>query len=958
MWKNKVTITALVSCFLLFANAVLAQDEGSLSGTITDAESGDALIGANVLLEDLGVGSSTDAEGNYLIESIPAGTYVVSIEYVGYSSETTEVSIAAGEETQLDIELASDVLGLDQLLVTARGTSSARREIGTSLTSIDPAELEGGPIQSMSELLQGRAAGMNIQLGGGKVGQQHTIVMRGAASISQSNEPVIYVDGVRIDNSRSSGITTTTAGVTWSGLDDINPEDIERIEVVRGASAATLYGTEASSGVIQIFTKQGRDGAPEFTFRSRGGISHTPRSYWDVSAYSDWFYDNQVRTGGLHSQYLSVSGGFEDFRYYASGTIRNETGVVPSSAEDYGALRLNMGFDATDNLSIDLNTSYSDRSVQHVPDANNTVGLTINGLMGGPAGQFMATDDVSNVETFQEGNRFNTSLQLEHNPTDIFNHRLTFGYETTDQDQHQLFPYAGTAVWEEGYRTNYRRAVRNINFDYIATVGFTPTDWLRSNTSAGFQIYDTESGSSSVIGDGFPLIGLEVVGAAIDISGTESRFNERSAGFFIEQQFGFNERFYMTLGARADGHSAFGDDVEYQLYPKVDLSYMLSESGFWPEQIGTFRLRAAYGTAGQQPGAFTAVRTWSPTAAIDGQPAVTPGNIGNPELSPEVAHEYEAGFDASVWRDLVNVDFTYYYQRTEDALYDFRYPPSEGFTATQLENVGEIVNQGLEVSVDARILNFDNFTWEANAGFGYNENEVTDLGGAAPTTVQWRQQIREGYPVGSYFGDHLVEVDGEVGQASELLADADGNLPEGWDYLGSPIPEHTLQVGSNFTMGSNWSARFMFDYQGGHHLYSSTMRWMMNSSHAIEDGQGIAEPGPVANLCREDDDPVVQANCNRTSLLSQGDFTYPADILRLREMSITYELPTQLINQIGLNRARFTVSGRNLLRWQEYPGLEAEANYRGDLSDSAIRRQIFFDTPIPRQFLASLSVDF
>lgn len=958
MWKNSVTLLAVLCCYLFFANTALAQNEGSLTGSITDDETDEPLVGVSLFIDELGLGTSSDTEGEFEIQNIPEGTYELSLDYIGYESATHQITIESGEQTELHFTMTADVLGLDQLLVTARGTSSARREIGTSLTSIEPAELEGGPIQSMSQLLQGRAAGMNIQLGGGKVGQQHTIVMRGAASLSQSNEPVIYVDGVRIDNSRSSGVTTTTAGVTWSGLDDINPEDIERIEVVRGASAATLYGTEASSGVIQIFTKQGEETAPQFTFRSRAGVSHTPRSYWDVSAYSDWFYDNQVRTGSLHSQYLSVRGGLNNFRYYASGTLRGESGVVPSSAEDYGALRVNMDLDATDDLTFSLNTSYSDRSVQHVPDANNTVGLTINGLMGGPAGQFMATDDVSNVETFQEGNRFTSSLQIEHDPEGIFNHRATLGYETTDQDQHQLFPYGGTAVFDDGYRTNYRRHVTNMNLDYIASVGFSPAEWLRSNTSAGFQFYDTDTGYSSVIGDGFPMVGLEVVGAAIDVSGTESRFRERSAGFFVEQQFGIQEQLYVTLGARADGHSAFGEDVEYQIYPKVDMSYILSESGFWPDQLGTFRLRAAYGTAGQQPGAFTAVRTWAPVAAVDAEPAVTTSNLGNPELSPEVSHEYEAGFDASFLSDLINLDFTYYYQRTEDALYNYRYPPSEGFAATQLENVGEIVNKGYEISLDAQLLSFDNFSWNANAGYGYNDNEVTSLGGGAPTTVQWRQQIREGFPVGSYFGDHLVEVDGEVGQASELLQDEDGNLPDDWDYMGSPIPKHSLQVGSDFTMGESWSARFMLDYQGGHHLYSSSMRWMMNASHAIEDGQGIAEPGPVANLCREDDDPVVQANCDRGSLLSQADFTYPADILRLREASITYELPTDLINQIGMSRARFTLSGRNLFRIQEYPGLEAEANYRGDLSDSAVRRQVFFDTPIPRQFIGTLSVDF
>ncbi len=961
MLKFNGTFLMAICSLLLFANIAIAQDEGSLSGVVTDEEDGEPLIGVNVLIEELEIGSSSEMDGSYMIEDIPAGTYQVSVEYVGYVGESFEITIDAGQDKQLDLELAPDVLGLDQVLVTARGATSARREIGSSMSSIEPEELQGGPIQSMSELLQGRAAGMNIQLGGGKVGQQHTIVMRGAASLSQSNEPVIYVDGVRIDNSRSSGVGTTTSGVTWSGLDDINPEDIENIEVIRGASAATLYGTEAASGVLNITTNRGEEGDPQFTFRTRAGLSHSPRSHWDASVYGDWFYDEHVRTGANHSQYLSARGGLENLRYYASATIRGESGVVPNSNEDYAALRANLEVDPSDDLTVALNTSYSDRSVQHVPDANNTVGLTINGLMGGPDGQFMPTENTTNVETFQEGNRFNASLDFNHNPSGVFSQQLTLGYETTDQDQHQYYPWGQVDVFPEGFKTNYRRQATNLNFDYIARIDYSPTDWLRLNTATGFQYYDTQTGSSTAQGDDFIFEDLSVVSAAITTEGNESRFRERSAGFFMEQQLGFQDRFYVTLGARADGHSAFGEDVEYQLYPKVDMSYMVSDSDFWPDDdLATLRLRAAYGTAGQQPGAFTAIRTWNPVSAADAQPAATTQNLGNPELSPEVSHEYEAGADVTLLNDMISLDFTYYYQRTEDALYDFQNPPSQGFNTPQLENIGEVINEGVELSLDAQVMNYENFTWNVNGAFGYNDNKITDLGGAAETDVQWLQDIREGYPVGAFFGDHIIEKDGDVGQASELLADEDGNLPEGWDYLGTPIPTHTLQAGSDFSIGSNWSARFMFDYSGGNHLQSSSMRWMMNSLHDVteESGQGIADPGPVATICREDDDPVVQANCERSSTLAQGDFAYPADFIKLREVSVTYDLPVDLVNRLGMDRARFTLSGRNLWRWQEYPGLEAEANYRGDLSDSAIRNQIFFDTPIPQQFIGTLSVDF
>jgi TonB-dependent starch-binding outer membrane protein SusC len=952
--KTFVTLLGTLVLGLVFsAQGVFAQT-GTMSGIVTDRATGEALPGSNILIRELETGAATDVDGRYEISNIPAGTYNVRVNFVGYRTLEQTIDIQAGNN-EINFELRPDVLGLDQVVVTARGASSARREIGSAIASVDTERLQDAPVGNMSQLLQGRVAGARVQLGGGKSGQGSTIVLRGTASISQNNEPIIYVDGVRIDNSRSSGIETTTAGVSWSGLDDINPDDIASMEVIRGASAATLYGSEASAGVIQIFTKRGVEGTPQFTYRTQLGILNTPRDWWQVSAYSDWFYDEMVQTGYTNSHYLGVRGGVENVRYYASGSFRDETGILPNSGEDYMGFRLNLDFDPRDNLDISVNTAFSDRTVQHVPDANNTRGYTINGMIGGPAGNWgTPTLDHTAIETFQNGNRFTSSVLFNHRPFEFFSHRLTLGYESRNEDQTQFFPFEAISNLSDGYKSNYRRNVENTNVDYVGTFRFQPTDWLRTTTSAGFQYFDRQVGSSSAIGNEFPMLGLSTVSATVSQSAAESRFRERSAGFFIEQQFGINERFYVTLGARADGHSAFGDDVDYVLYPKIDLSYLISEQSFWNDNWGTLRLRTAYGTAGQQPGAFDAVRTWSPVSAVGAQPAVTPSNVGNPDLKAEVSHEFEAGFEASVLNDRVNIDFNYYYQFTEDALYQFRYPPSQGFLSTQLENVGEIKNKGIELSVQGLVFERGNFAWNALVNFATNENEVVSLGGGAPVQVQWRQFIREGYPVGAFFGDRYIEQDGTTDLASNLI----GTDQEGWDYIGPAIPTRTAQIGSDFDI-SNFSIRVLFDHQSGGYLQSSTLRWLWQPNQVVpEGGQGVTTPGPTALACREPANDIIRLNCERGSTLTQGDFVFPSDFWKLRELSVTYNVPFDLVERVGLNSARLTFSGRNLWRSQEYEGLEAEANYRGDLGDSAIRKQIFFDTPIPRQFIFGLNIGF
>jgi TonB-dependent starch-binding outer membrane protein SusC len=481
---------------------------------------------------------------------------------------------------------------------------------------------------------------------------------------------------------------------------------------------------------------------------------------------------------------------------------------------------------------------------------------------------------------------------------------------------------------------------------------------LRSTTTVGFQHMTNIFGVSDAWGNDFVFIGLETISGTVDRSAVESRLEQRSNGIFGEQQLAFYDRFYITGGVRGDAHSTFGENVTYQLFPKVDVSYVVSEHDFVPQGISSLRLRAAYGAAGMQPGTFDRVRTWAPTSAIGAQPAVIPSNIGNPDLKSEVTHEYEAGLDVSFLNDRFSVEATYYHQLTDGALYQRRYPPSLGVLSPQLENIGEVRNEGFEIGVRGEVLSLPNFTWNALLNIGTNKNEVTNLEDGAPLQVQWRQFIREGYPVGAFFGNRFIERDGEVGLASVLLRDENGELPEGWDFIGSPIPTRTAQIGSNFTIFNNLTVNVLFDHRGGHYLQSSTMRWLVDPRREITDGQGVTTPGPVALMCRESDDPVVQANCARNSDLTQADFVYEADFWRLRELAFTYRIPTAFTQDIGLRSASVTFAGRNIWRWQKYEGLEAEANYRGDLSDSAIRNQIFFDTPLPATYTLGLSIQF
>ena len=939
---------------------------GILTGTVVNT-AGQPVANAFVTIRASNRSGITNARGQYTFQNVPAGEQEIQVSSLGYRTTLQSVTIQAGQTATLDFTLSVSAVALDEVVVTGQAAGIARREIGTSIASVDVTALESAPINNLSQLLQGRAPGVNVMPGGGKSGQGSRIVLRGAASISQSNEPLIYVDGIRIDNSSSSGISTTTAGASWSGLDDINPADIERVEIIRGASAATLYGTEASAGVIQIFTRRGREGATQWRYNGDFGILSTPFDWWNISAYSQYFYDEMVQRGQTQSHQVSVTGGGENVSYYAALTGRTEDGILPNGGEDAFSARLNLTVVPRDNLTLRLTSGFTRRSVQHTPDANNTRGYTINGLVGGPRGQFVATESLTAIEAFQNGNRFTGGLTAEHQVMESLSHRFTFGADIINSDEYQLFPFGAVSNLARGFRSNYRRQNLNLNLDYAATLRTQLTDGIRSTTSAGFQYFNRDQGWSSSVGDGFPFVGLETVSAALSTSGAEGRLKERSAGFFAEQQFGFGNAFFLTLGARADGHSAFGDDVDYAIYPKADLSFVVSERFTLPEFLSSARVRASYGTAGQQPSNFSAVRTWQPESAVGGQPAVRPGNLGNPDLTAEVSTEIEFGLDLGVMDDRFRLELTRYDQTTKDALYAVREPPSLGFLSTQLRNVGEIENWGWEAGIRGTIVESPAFSWDATINFSTNENKIVSLGGGAPIQLQWLQFMREGYPVGAFFGDRVIEVNGQVGQASVLLRDGNGELPEGWDYLGQPLPTRQVQLGSNFALGSRVNLSVLVDHKGGNMNHDHSLRWLMHGGRSVGDGQGVARDsggnpvtsGTLSHRCRDNaGDPVIQVVCSRSSALTHGDFAFPADFWRLREVTLSYRMPDGWLAPVGVQSATLSLAGRNLLRWTDYPGLDPEGMYRNDLSDSALRAHNFFDTPLPRQIVFGISAQF
>lgn len=963
---------------------------GSVVGRVSDAQTLEPLAGTQVAITALGIGTITSSAGRFTLTGVPAGTHTVSIQLIGYRVVEETVQVAAGQTAQLDVALRHEALQLDAVVVTGTGREVRTREMGTSVGRVQSTEFQNAPVRNPEDILMGRQAGVTVQLRSGQPGAMGHITLRGATSTSATrNQPLIYVDGIRLYSHGISGAQNARQGV--HALQSVAAADIDRIEIVRGAAAATLYGSEAAAGVIQVFTKQGAAGAPVWeavlgtginTLGSVGPSSDPTNMYLRCGspttalARGSWseitLFDPTCPSGGswaengtLWNLNASVRGGSSDFRYFVSARRSHEEGVIkPGYAENTG-IRGNFDFGVTDNLTLSFNSAYSTGTIRWMPDGDRGSGF-FNNLMGGSTSSFQdpaecAAVGVSVDHCVVHGRLL--SHQVSHQWTDHFTlggtarwqplpslqHRVTVGYDFIES--------LGQEVILFGFHRPERRLGRLINDDQRRAtltadyVGSWTYDGLfgrdiGSAFSWGLQLVETQLHNYGSQADDFAGPGLATMADAASARVTEdTQTRVVNPGIFLQEALSFNDRLFLTLGARLDGHSAFGRDFGFQTYPKLGVSYVISEHDFWPNHlIETFRLRGALGEAGQAPGAFDATRMWSTLPGPGGQAGFTPDVLGNPDLGPERTREIEFGFEGSTFNDRLAVDVTVYRQDTHDALVGVQPIPSQGFLSRQLENIGHIRNQGFEIQANAELMRTRSVEWSARAHFSRNESEAIDLGGEIALS-SILQQIREGAPVPAFFGPKLLNPD-------EFAAPVYSDEHE---YLGTPWPVRTIGLGTSVTLGQRITFDAQGEFQGGHLMYNSTgfgMAWNGTWQPCFDTQQALAadNQAALANVTARD-----RVRCAVTGDARDAyQWLEPADFFKLRVASLTYEVPGRVLR--GVDRATVTLSGRNLLTFTDYSGLSVEANVGSGPNE--MTRRDHLQIPPYRTFQVSVRTTF
>jgi TonB-dependent SusC/RagA subfamily outer membrane receptor len=980
----------VVSSWTFGAGPAAAQT-GTIEGRVTAAATGAAITGAEVSVVGTDLGARTNQDGRFVLLNVPAGTRDLRVLAIGYKLATLRLAVPPDTMTTADVQLTASVLELDAVVVTGTPGVARVRELGNTVSRIDLAKDVRDPPANMDQLLQGRAPGLSVMQTSGTIGSGAQIRLRGPVSVTQSNIPIVYVDGVRVRSEGyrrnrpplpgESSASFRGANYQASPLNDLSPADIERVEVIKGAAASTLYGTEAAAGVIQIFTRRGAQGAPRWSFETAQGFAQlrpfgtADNPYLNLRPKNDpkgQCHGNAnavlgcswIRTGFRQRYQGSVAGGVERVQYFLSGGFEENDGVLPLDNERKVSTRGNFSVQLLDNTRVEFNTHYSTTRVFNTPTGNNAHGLTLNvyrtGIGYSPTGEPLKLDSLLDQEIRTDVDRLVTGATVYYAPISWLSNRFTLGYDRAQQENRNLRPF-GFILERTGILFDEQIKFTTLTADYAGNVDYRLTPELAGTFSFGGQSITTEEIRTTAYGENFPGPGIPTVTSASRYSAREERLRVVNAGFFVQNVFKLRDRYFLTGGVRFDGNSAFGTSLGLQAYPKVSASYVISEEPFWRAAWGDLKLRGAMGWSGRAPGAFDAVRTWE-ILPSGGQPAYVTGNVGNPDIGPERTREIELGFDGAFLDNRVRAEFTWYHRLTSDALFSVRQIPSQGFPQSQRANVGKVRSAGIELALNATVFGRPAWGLDLGTTITTSHSLVLDLGEASPfdaglDAVAW---VEEGFPA--------LAARGVVIRNPNQIAAPDTTCinctADGFHIFGPQHPtiiwlQHvTLRLPKGVTL----SARG--EYQGGawiqdgasFNALSRSVRWpTCRRAHALLDAAGSPPDQVIFNqivqtqLTARERKECVAANTNSNT------FWFPQDFWKLRDVTLTIPMGWA-IKQVP--SATLSLTAQNWVRWinQDLRMFDPEMVGRDALNEPV--RDISEHIPPPAVFTASLRLTF
>lgn len=1025
VYRRVWPLAGLIALVLL-PHGAAAQATGRIVGTVRDAATGAPLSDVRVTVLGTEKGAATDVTGRYSMADVPAGTHQVRARRIGFSSTTVSVTVMAGQEVRADMTLRIAPTQLGEVVVTGTPVGQAKRELGNSVTQVDVAELtEKSTITNVSEALQSKTPGVTILPGSGVPGTSGEIRIRGAASLS-GYKPVVFIDGIRYNIESLGNFNPTGSGLagqaqsaqSTSALDLISPNDIESIEVLKGPAAATLYGADAAGGVIQIITKKGTRGQQRVRWTAkleRGNTDwalDTPLNYTtcdsvkQTTAAATWpgcqtvarntiLTDNPMqrdpdalRTATLQRLNLSVRGGGDRYSFFLSGLQDRDEGVYLNNYNNRKSARANFTISATDKVDFDLVSSYTTSNFRLPYQDESANALLLSAARGKPGRIPLGSATEPNDSGWatilpRQSNRYHNETTSErvtlggtfnYRPMEWFRNRFTAGLDYTSSLAELVAP-PGSVEAAAGFAAQRTPRAHVYTLDYAGSIErpFPWMDGLLSTTAFGTQIVARKDQLLAATGTGLGAPDVTLIGTAATTTGSNTFSENNSVGYYVQQQFGWQNRLYLTGALRADDNSSFGKDFDVIIYPKLSMSWVLSDEPmfqrfFSPTSfLGTeeFRFRTAWGRAGRAPAPYSATQTYTVGTVVVGgttQSALRTLAFGNPDLKPEKGSEIEIGFDASFLGRRLGLDVTYYNKTMSDMLSTRALPGAAGFPGSLFANVGEVKNSGWETLITGAPIARANFAWDVRVNLATNKNELVSFGvpgktlespgGQAYGAVQ---QHRPGAPLGGYWVQ-LPLRDPATGQPlyTGTLSLANPNVSIRLDtartFIGPSAPTREIGFSNTFTFFRNFRLYALLDHKGGHHIFN--LKEFNRCGTANDNCFLVNDPANRFALANGDTARHLEMLVRRQV---HGVWVEKADFTKLRDLSLSWTVPGMLLTRTGASAAVLTLSGHNLALWTDYTGIDPEVNSYGGRN---FVRVDAYASPMTRRWTLALNLNF